>query len=504
MLELQRRGLIRLASEVPPAVVAARTDFAAYCALTSAWAPEAWQTLICRRLQRLLGETGQRLLIHGPPQFGKSWLISQRLPGWALGVKPTWRIRLACYNVTHATRFTALNRDILQSDLYGQVFPDPAVRLPAQCAREEWSTAARSAQQDAQASMMALGIGSGFVGQGADLLIIDDPYKNRMEAFSPTIRENVWGWWQQVVLPRLNPQANVVVMFHRWHEDDLAGRLAASGTWEQMRFPALADGGPDDPTGRPVGASLSSRYPEAYLESLRDQLGSAFQSLYQGTPVADGGNMLKRVWWQYYETMPAEYDEVIQSWDMTFKESDGSDYVCGQVWGRDGARYYLLDLVNERADAVGAIRLVEMMTARWPMATLKLVEDAANGPAVVAMLRRKVPGLLLVQPEGGKLARVNAVQPVIEAGNVFLPTPEAAPWVTPFIEQCAAFPAGAHDDMVDAMSQALLRFIVNTCNWPKEGTVEDDEERQHRELLKAMGIKPPPGRNDRRGPATGW
>jgi predicted phage terminase large subunit-like protein len=169
--------------------------------------------------------------------------------------------------------------------------------------------------------------------------------------------------------------------------------------------------------------------------------------------------MVKRHWWKFYNTLPQNLEWQLQSWDCSFKDSDGTDYVVGQVWGVKDADIYLLDQVRDRMDFPVTIQAIENMTKKWPQATMKLIEDKANGPAVISMMRHKIGGLIPVEPRGSKEARASAVSPLIEAGNVYLPSPAIAPWVNDFIEECSAFPNGANDDQVDAMSQALGRFM---------------------------------------------
>jgi predicted phage terminase large subunit-like protein len=156
--------------------------------------------------------------------------------------------------------------------------------------------------------------------------------------------------------------------------------------------------------------------------------------------------------------VPYSVDDQIQSWDCAFKDLQTSDYVVGQVWGRSGSRYFLADQIRARMDCPSTVKAVRELTARFPRTMAKLIEDKANGSAVIQMLSNEIPGILPVNPEGGKVARAAAVSPLIEAGNIYLPHPHIAPWVNDFIEECAAFPNGAHDDQVDAMTQALLRW----------------------------------------------
>ena len=143
---------------------------------------------------------------------------------------------------------------------------------------------------------------------------------------------------------------------------------------------------------------------------------------------------------------------------MAFKDLDSSDFVVGQVWGRKGGDRFLLDQVKERFDFPQTLNAVRVCNRKWPRSYAKLVEDKANGTAVIATLRHEVQGLIPVQPEGGKEARASAVSPQVESGNVYLPHPAIVPWVDAFIHECASFPNAAHDDQVDAMSQALLRW----------------------------------------------
>ena len=148
----------------------------------------------------------------------------------------------------------------------------------------------------------------------------------------------------------------------------------------------------------------------------------------------------------------------MQSWDMAFKDLESSDFVVGQVWGKVRGDRFLLDQVKDRLDFPKTLEAVRGMTRKWPETYAKLVEDKANGSAVIAMLNHEIQGLIPVQPEGGKEARASAISAQIESGNVYLPHPSIMPWVSGFIDEAAAFPNAAHDDQVDGMSQALLRW----------------------------------------------
>lgn len=168
--------------------------------------------------------------------------------------------------------------------------------------------------------------------------------------------------------------------------------------------------------------------------------------------------MFKRSWWKYYRALPARFDEVIQSWDCAFKDNKDSDYVVGQVWGRIGANKYLIDQVRGQMDFPTTIQAIRNLSARYPSAYAKLIEDKANGTAVIQTLRNEIPGIIAVNPDGGKVARAVSASADAEAGNIYLPAPEIAPWVHDFVEECASFPNGANDDQVDAFTQAMNRF----------------------------------------------
>jgi predicted phage terminase large subunit-like protein len=234
------------------------------------------------------------------------------------------------------------------------------------------------------------------------------------------------------------------------------------------------------------------RFGPEEIESLKRSLGSyAAAGQLQQRPSPAAGGILKRHWWKFYREAPSGFDEVIQSWDCAFKDTASSDYVVGQVWGRTGADKYLLDQVRGRMDFPTTVQAVKRLTAKWPQTGAKLMEDKANGSAVIATLKHEVEGLIAVNPEGGKEARAHAVSPQIEAGNVYLPDCSIAPWVEGFIEECAAFPNGTHDDQVDAMSQALNRLRSGgEYGWLEYGKQLLAEHKENQEgLMRAMPEK---------------
>lgn len=442
----------------------------------------------------------KRLIISCPPQEGKSQRVSRRFPLWLLTRNPELRIVIASYEHGVARRWGRdIRNDIAtHGDKLGlRVRQDTA-------AAHEWQLDGH------RGGVYCVGIGGALTGRPADVILIDDPHKGRKEADSLTFRDAAWDWWTDTARTRCSPETPVVLILTRWHQDDLAGRLLTQdeASWLCINIPAQADHDPakgeTDPLGREPGGYLEStrgrhivRAPGSCQkhrsveccdwDDIREDVGSrAWNALYQGRPSPQDGAIFHREWWQFYDQpqwvehengacAALSFDEVLTSWDMTFKDTDGTDFVCGQVWGRRGAHAYLLDQVHRRMTFVDTCQAVRALAARWPQSVAKLVEDKANGSAVINFLSRTVSGLIPVEPDGSKAARAAAVSPFVEARNVFLPSPEIAPWVDGLIEECSAFPNAAHDDRVDTLSQALNRLLLNPI-LTEDIVVEDDDQ----------------------------
>lgn len=405
----------------------------------------------------------QRLIWSMPPQEGKSERVSRRWPTWMLKNNPELRIAIASYELGVARRWgRAIRNDIAEH-------PELGLKV-----RSDTSAAHEWQLEGHRGGVYSVGIGGALTGRPVDLLIVDDPIKGRAEADSEVYREACWDWWTNVARTRLAPGAPVVLILTRWHQDDLAGRLIKTGDWDVVNVPAEAEG--HDPLERAPGQYLQSARGRTAADwaSIRKDVGErVWTALYQGRPSPAEGSMLKRGWWKHYRRPMAterpdgsmwtlEMDEVVQSWDMTFKDTQGTDYVVGQVWGRRGPDAYLLDQVRDRMNFPTTCRAVEALTAKWPQATAKLIEDKANGSAVIAQLSSLIGGMIPVNPQGSKQARVAAVSPYVESGNVYLPSPDMAPWIGGFIEEAAGFPNATHDDQVDGTSQALHRLLIRS------------------------------------------
>jgi predicted phage terminase large subunit-like protein len=404
------------------------------------------------------------LLVSLPPQNGKSTLITETLPSYCLGKSPDDRIILVSYGDDLARRFGRRNKQKI--DEYGEELFN--IKLN-ETARSDTDFEIKGHQ----GKVIARGIMAGLTGQAADLIIIDDPVKNREQADSETYREKVWDEFLNSILSRLSSKGKVIVIATRWHEDDLIGRIQQHMADQSIVINIPLEAEENDILGREPGDGL---FPEIgkgrkWVQELKMNYTtssglSAWNALYQGRPTSAEGNMLKTHWWKFYTELPPRFDECFFSWDATFKESDTSDYVVGQLWGRVLNDYYLIDQVRGRMDFPTTIQVMRDFNGKYKhLAKYHVVEDKANGSAIISTLKKEFH-IIAIVPKESKIARVSAVSYKIECGNVHLP--KFAPFIDQFLDECKSFPKGVNDDSVDCMSQALNRFVSTSDKTPKE------------------------------------
>lgn len=406
---------------------------------------------IAKHLQDIAEGEQKYIIVELPPRHGKSMTITETFPSYYLGRNPEKRVITSAYSDGLARKFGRLNRNKMIE--FGQLVFDRMLS-------NDNGTVNNWTLDNGVGGMIATGIGGSITGEGADLLVIDDPIKNNEEAQSQTIRDKVWDEWETTLSTRLHKGGSVIVVMTRWHEDDFVGRLLQRSPydWERIRMPAIAEDD-DDILGREIGEPLciGLGFDEDWADLKKQEVGSrTWASLYQQRPSASEGNIFKREWWQFYERVPKKFDKILISWDLTFKESNKSDYVVGSVWLKKGADKYLIDIVRDRMDFPATLQAVKNLKNKYPKAREILIEDKANGPAVISSIQREVSGVIPINPKESKVARAQAITPQIESGNVFLPKDKT--FTYDLIEECASFPNGAHDDMVDSMSQALNRM----------------------------------------------
>lgn len=428
----------------------------------------------------------RRIIIEMPPRTGKSNMTTLVAPSWMLQRNPSWEIALTSHDGSLATSWGRAIRRWVESGALG---PDVAV-APDAGAAAAWETTAGG-------KLLSLSIRESFTGRGAKILVIDDPHKDFVDAHSKTMRDNVWNWWLSVAQTRLQPPSLVLVIMTRWHEDDFVGRLLSKDyegdpeEWERITMPAISNGG-DDLLGRTRGEPLLSPLVEESMEEatkrwdgVRRSVGTyTFSAMYQQSPAPSEGSVFNIEWWKYWTNDPSQADSDartvllsedvlsrgrwVDSWDTSFKNTETSDYVVGQRWVKSGANRYLIAQQRGRWSFVETLEAIR----RWALTNdekkspygarvhERLIESAANGPAIIDSLRSEVSGIKAIKATSSKESRARSVTPEIESGNVYLPHPSMPgfEWVADLISELRNFPHDTHDDMVDSLTQALMHF----------------------------------------------
>lgn len=418
-----------------------------------------------KRIRMMNGEIPvetQYLMFSVPAQHGKSMHITETYPSYFLGKFPHEGVIEISYNSDFASKFGGRNKEKIKE--YGKELFSIGVSKDKDSSDEFDIVNAEG--KKTRGGMISRGILSGITGSSlGDCVIIDDPIKNREEAGSETIRKKHWDEWTDSIRRRIHPGGIVILIMTRWHEDDLWGRMlnpehAKPFDWQVYNLPLECDQTHIDKEGNPLNRKIGEplwpdRYGLAHVEEAK-RYPSSFNSMDQGRPTAEEGNIIKKAWWMYYDILPHKLDIKILSVDASFKDTNDSAKCSIQVWGKNDGYLYMIDNDTRRMDFVTTIRAILNMLQRHKDIGLKYIEDKANGSAIISMLNRKVGGFIPVKADagtGGKEARAKAITPWIQSGNVWLP--RHTEWVNDFVEECSSFPNGAFADQVDAMSQAL-------------------------------------------------
>lgn len=475
-LDLTRRQLLALRDE--QLARAATTSFRAF--IEPAWQvlepgtpfQRNWHIdLIAEYLEAVTAGELTRLVITLPPRYMKSLLVSVLWPVWEWIQAPTTRWVFVSHAESLAAKLAVDRRTVLRSPWFQQRWGQRVRLATGQNEKLEF-------HNDQRGIMLATSIGSSLIGKGGNRVVIDDPH-HPQQLDSTAQREGTRDYVSEIVSTRLDDKQRgaVVVVMQRLHMRDVAALCIDLG-YQHLCLPAQTDARTTivfprsrREVVREVGDPLwPSREDAAGLARQRATLGEhTFVAQYQQQPTPRGGLLFKREWWQYYDVAPV-FEEIWQSWDLAFKDQAHNDFVVGLVAGRVGTQYYLIDQFKARASFTATCQAIRQMRDRYPTTQKVLIEDAANGPAVLDALKSTVSGIVAVTPEGGKWARAESVSPIIEAGQVHLPNPVSDTgrritehrWVEDFVDSLSAFPNGAHDDDVDALSQLLNQ-------WRKEG-----------------------------------
>ncbi len=432
----------------------------------------------------------RNLIINIQPRHMKSLLVSVFWPSWVWTFRPETQWLFISHREALSTRDNLKRRRIILSEWYQREFGRVFSMTPDQ-SQKSWF------ENNKRGHMIASGL-TGAIGLGADFIVGDDVL-SREHAYSKARRDQANRVWDETVSTRGNNPATVVkvMIAQRLHTDDVIGHimnLEAEGAdrYDKLIIPTeyepanpspLTSIGWLDPRTKPGELLWPDRYTAEYIARLKVSLGSmGAAAQLQQRPVTAGGNIFNVKSWRFWRPsgsslppfslrlqdgatfqpvivdLPSPLTIQLQSWDAAFKDQEENSYVVGQVWAKAEGGYYLIDQVRDHLSFPATLKAIRDMTQRYPLTRLKLIEDKANGPAIIQSLRSEIRGIVPVSPEGSKESRAHAISPLVEAGNVYLPHPAIAPWVYDLIDEAANFPASVYNDQVDAMTQALLRL----------------------------------------------
>ncbi|MAK09176.1 MAG: hypothetical protein CML36_01650 [Rhodobacteraceae bacterium] len=471
------------------AITQAREDFLAFIMLMNpSFSVGPHHRVLCDELMKLEQNEIDRLMVFISPRSSKSLITSTYFPAWALGRNPFWQEIAVSHSDDLATRFGRAIRDIIYSPAYQSIFPNTIIRKDNRSANS-WALEHKKKQAG---SFLAAGSGSGIAGFGAHLAIIDDPISEQ-DAYSKSRREHLNNWYASGLRTRLMPGGKIVIVMTRWHENDLAGHLlkaedsgVMADKWSVVRIPALNTTESSDTLNIARGqlinqGYLTEEYPklkagesfwpaadrengfcwttEEIIRTKNNTPGFKFDALYGQSPTAEEGNVIKAEWWQNWDnTSPPECDYIIQSWDTAFSTRTSADYSAVTTWG-----IYKSGLDMPNLILLGAER------GRWDFPTLRekvvekyndynpdsvIIEKKASGQSLIQDLRMTGIPIFEYQPDRDKVARAYAITSLFHNGRIHAPFNKT--WAKEVMEESRAFPASAHDDYMDTLTQALL------------------------------------------------
>jgi predicted phage terminase large subunit-like protein len=423
---------------------------------------QPFHKIIIEKFEEAVTVGGKRIIISMPPRHGKSEIISKKGIAWAMSKNPDKEIVLVTYGQTLSDDFSRIARATLieHQDMLGVEISKDSASV------SKWGIEGR------KGSVTAAGALGAITGRGANLLVIDDVVKSTVDAGNPSAMEKLWNNYRAVFRTRLAPNASIIVVATRWSEDDLIGRLLAEAEknesadqWEYICFPAECVSPSEDYLGRKKGEFLwESRFSQSEYNGFKMALGSnLWSSLYQQMPMALGGNIIRTEWIKYYENRQLDFKDMrtFISVDTAFKGGENSDFTVIQLWGVQDTKYYLLNQVRDKYSFTECLTMLDIFiedSAKIKRPSGILIEDKANGTAIINVLKRKYANIIAINPEGNKQNRLVAVAPLFEAGSVYLP--RNAEYLPIYLSELTGFPFAKHDDQVDATSQ-VLNYVSN-------------------------------------------
>lgn len=421
----------------------------------------------------------KRLIINMPPRHTKSEFASYLLPAWFLGQYPSKKIIQSSNTAELAVGFGRKVRNLVDGDVFSKVFPNVSLRHDSKAAGR-WST-------NSSGEYFAIGVDGTVTGKGADLLIIDDPHSEqeaKLAESDPAVFDRVYEWYTSGPRQRLQPGGSIVMVMTRWSKRDLTGQVLKAAAqrsgeeWEVIEFPAIL------PSGKAM-------WPEFWdikeLENLRSELPSSkWQAQYMQQPTSDVSAIIKREWWKIWEQdSPPSYEFVIQSWDTAFLKTERADFSACTTWGVfyqpddkgvSRPNLILLNAFKKRMEFPELKQRAYEEFKEWDVDSLIVEAKAAGSPLIFELRAMGIPVQEFTPTKGNdKIARLNAVSDLFASGHIWVPNTH---WAEELVEEVASFPSGDHDDLVDSMSQALLRY--RRGGFIQLASDEEDEPTQYR------------------------
>ena len=437
--------------------------------------PGKHHEVVAKAFENVVNGHNKRLIINMAPRHTKSEFASYLLPAWFLGKNPNKKIIQTSHTAELAVGFGRKVRNLIDSEEYNQVFNDVKLKADNKSAGR-WAT-------NKGGEYFSIGVGGSVTGKGADLLIIDDPHSEqeaKLAAHKPDIFDSVYEWYTSGPRQRLQPGGAIIIVMTRWSLRDLTGQvIKASQTrggdeWEVIELPAIM------PSGKPV-------WPEFWkleeLLALKEELPvGKWNAQYQQQPTAEEGAIVKREWWKRWESdRPPQCDFLIQSWDTAFLKHNRADFSACTTWGvwttEEGeTNIILLDAFKDRYEFPELKQKAYETYREWEPDVFLVEAKAAGSPLVFELRRMGIPVSEYSPTKGNdKIVRLNAVSDLFASGRIWVPERKFA---DELIEEVAAFPSGEHDDLVDSMTQALLRF--RTGGFLSLQTDDEDREPMYR------------------------
>jgi len=410
--------------------------------------------IIAKKLEQIASGEIKRLIINMPPRHTKSEFASFLFPAWMIGRNPAMKIIQATHTTELAVNFGRKTKNLLETDEYKDIFPGTSLSVDSK-ASGRWDTKRGG-------MYYAVGVGSNLAGRGGDLIIIDDPHSEQT-ALSTNGFDLAWDWYTGGPRQRLQPGGAIVLVQTRWSEKDMTAQLIRAQSkdpladqWEIVELPALM------PSGEPCWPEFWSKHE---LEQVKASVPAyKWNAQYQQNPTAEELSILKREWWKKWtkkEVPNLKY--VIQSYDTAFSKKETADYSAITTWGvfypqeiGGSPALILLDVKKGRWDFPELKVIAQEQYSFWEPETVIIEAKATGMPLTHELQKLGIPVVNFTPSKGNdKLSRVHSISPLFEAGMVWAPDEV---WADEMIEECAAFPNGRYDDLVDSMTQALMRY----------------------------------------------